>query len=176
MKNLEIVIIMKPISLCLVQMGDKGLELVKSYPNVLPEPIMNQVVVKSMPFNAKNGDFMTSTVADTVFSGYVFSVPSNQGRDNIASLIAVFSDMKYDTEVIHKVFSFTIGELKKHKIAEIDTVMKILPNLYKGFAEGQFNVKISSVVTLEFDFDKKKSEDEDRDQESLNSFGRDLWK
>ena len=116
----------KPVSLCLVQMGSKGLELVKAYPNVLPEEILNQIVIKSMPFNAKNGDFASSTVGDTVFSGYIFSVPSENERDNIASLVAVYNNMNYDSNSIRKVFAFTITELKKNNVADIETLSKII--------------------------------------------------
>ncbi|MFW9923331.1 MAG: hypothetical protein ACFFDW_08615 [Candidatus Thorarchaeota archaeon] len=165
---------MKPISLCLVQMGQKGLELVKAYPDVLPEHLVNQIVIKSMPMSAKEGDFTSSTADDTVFSGYIFSVPSQTGRDNIASLVAVYNDMKYDSEILRKVFNFTITELKKKNLADIDTVQKILPNLYSGLEEGQFKIKISSVVTLEFDI--KGKDEKDKDQEALNGFGKDLWK
>ncbi|NHJ84002.1 MAG: hypothetical protein FK734_00985 [Asgard group archaeon] len=165
---------MKPVCLCLVQMGQKGLELVKAYPNVLPEPIINQIVVKSMPFNAKDGDFASSTVDDTVFSGYVFSVPADSGRDNIASLVAVYSDMKYDSESIRKVFSFTITELKKNNLADVSTIGKILPNLYNGLIEGSLNIRISSIVSLEFDF--KSKQEKDKDMEALQEFGKDLWK
>ena len=165
---------MKPISLCLVQMGQKGLELVKSHPDVLPTNVLNQIVIKSMPMSAKDGDFTSSTVGDTVFSGYIFSVPSTVGRDNIASLVAVFNNMKYNSEIIQKVFSFTIDELKKNNLADIGTITKILPNLYTGLADGQLRVKISSVVTLEFDIKEKK--EDDKDIEAIDGFGKDLWK
>ena len=33
---------MKPISLCLTHMGKSGLELVKSYPDVLPNPVLKR--------------------------------------------------------------------------------------------------------------------------------------
>jgi len=52
--------LMKPISLCLVQIGNKGIELVNSYPNVLPTEVTNQIILKSMPFGAKHGDFITT--------------------------------------------------------------------------------------------------------------------
>lgn len=165
---------MKPLSLCLVQMGQKGLELVKAHPDVLPLNVINEIVIKSMPMSAKDGDFTSSTVADTVFSGYVFSVPSDTGRDNIASLVAVFNDMKYNSEIIQKIFSFTVSELKKNNLADINTITKILPNLYTGLADGQLKVKISSIVTLEFDIKDKK--DNDLDQEAIDGFGKDLWK
>jgi len=166
--------IMKPISLCLVQMGKTGLELVKAYPNVLPEDILNQIVIKSMPFNAKEGDFTSSTVGDAVFSGYIFSIPSPGDRDNIASLVAVYNNMNYDNKAIRKVFAFTISELKKNNVADIDTLMKILPNLYTGLVEGRLKIRISSVVTIEFDLQYE--DEKDKDMESLNGFGRDLWK
>jgi hypothetical protein len=155
-------------------MGQKGLELVKAYPEVLPDEILNQIVIKSMPMGAKEGDFSSSTVEDAIFSGYTFSIPSKSGRDNIASLVAVYDTMKYDSESIRKVFSFTITELKKNNLMDVDTVTKIMPNLYNGLVEGHFKVKISSVVTLEFDM--KSKEEKDKDLEAINGFGKDFWK
>ncbi|HUT80739.1 MAG TPA: hypothetical protein VMZ29_05995 [Candidatus Bathyarchaeia archaeon] len=165
---------MKPISLCLVQMGQKGLELVKAYPDVLPENTLNQIIIKSMPMGAQEGDFSSSTANDTVFSGYIFKVPSEVERSNIASLVAVYNDMKYDSESIRKVFAFTISELKKKDLVDIETLSRILPNLYTGLVEGQLKIKISSIVTLEFNFNEGK--DANKDDEALNEFGKDLWK
>lgn len=165
---------MKPISLCLVQMGNKGLELVKAHPNALPKEILNQITIKSMPLGAKDGDFTSNTIGETVFSGYVFSLPTREGRDNIASLVAVYDNMRYDREAIRKLFSFTITELRKHNLVELQTIEKILPKLYTGLIEGHVKVKISSVVTLEFDF--KREEEIDKDQEALNGFKKDAWK
>ena len=164
---------MKPVSLCLVEMGKKGLELVRAYPEVLPEEVLNQIVVKSMPFSARDGDFTSNNVENSVFSGYVFSIPSSQGRANIAALVAVFSNMKYDSEAIKKVFSFTITELKKNDLVAIDTVAKILPSLYKGLIEENLRISISSTISIEFDFKGKKK---DKDQEALNGFRGDVWK
>ena len=165
---------MKPISLCLVQMGQKGLELVKAYPDVLPEETLNQIVLKSMPMGAKEGDFTSSTAGDTVFSGYIFSIPSKVGRSNIASLVAVYNDMKYDSETIRKVFSYTVTELHQKKLDDVETITKIMPNLYKGITEGQLKIKISSVVTLEFNFQEEKAKD--KNGEAINGFTKDFWK
>ena len=164
---------MKPISLCLVQMGSKGLELVKAYPKVLPENIITEIVTKSMPMGAKEGDFTSNTIGPSAFSGYIFALPSETGRSNIASLIAVFNDLDYDSNVIKKVFTFTVTELKKNNMIDTETIIKIMPNLFTGLAEGHLKIKISSVVTLECDVRK---EDKDKDEEALNNFGQDFWK
>ena len=164
---------MKPISLCLVHMGSKGLELVNAYPKVLPMNVLNEIVTKSMPMGAKEGDFTSNTIGNSAFSGYIFKLPSETGRSNIASLIAVFNDLKYDSNVIKKVFTFTVTELKKNNMIDTETIVKIMPNLFAGLVEGHLKVKVSSVVTLEFDVRK---ESKDKDEEALNSFGQDFWK
>jgi hypothetical protein len=82
--------------------------------------------------------------------------------------------MKYDSETIRKVFSFTITELKKYNVADMHTISKILPNIYKGLTDGQLKVRISSVVTLEFDFQQK--EEKDKDLDAINSFGKEMWR
>ena len=106
---------MKPISLCLTHMGKTGLELVSTYPDVLPQPLINEIVMKSMPMSAKEGDYSSSTAEGIVFESYIFHVPGEE-RNNIASLIAVFDNSEYNRQSIRKFFSFTVTELQKHKL------------------------------------------------------------
>ena len=56
---------LNPASICLIQIGKKGLELVKAYPRVFPENVMNEITLKSMPLNAKDGTFTTNTIGNT---------------------------------------------------------------------------------------------------------------
>ncbi|MBD3190754.1 MAG: hypothetical protein GF308_08920 [Candidatus Heimdallarchaeota archaeon] len=165
---------MKPTSLCLVQMGEKGLELVEAYPKTYSKEVLNQIVIKSMPLNAKEGDFSSATVGPAVLSGYVFSIPSIQGRDNIASLVAVFESMKYNPETIRKIFSYIIIELKKNDLVSIDTLKALLPKLYSGITQGQLRIKISSVVTLDFSIQDEEQIDEKK--KSLDDFRNKMWK
>jgi DNA polymerase III alpha subunit (gram-positive type) len=167
---------MKPVALCLVHMGQKGLELVRTYPEVLPKEVLNEITIKSMPLGAKSGDFSSNVVSnDNAFSGYVFQVPSETGRDNIASLVAVFNKTDYNANLIRKVFSITINELQKNKQVKIDTISQILPGLYKGLEKGHIKVKMSSVVTIEIEIN---DDDQGKDPtvELVEDFTREIWK
>lgn len=166
---------MKPISLCLTQMGKKGLELVSTFPNVLPDQTLNEIVLKSMPMSAKEGDFSSSTAEGCVFESYIFAVPGEQ-RTNIASLIAVYDNSEYNRQSIRKFFSFTVEELQKHKLGDTETFEKILPNMFDGLTKGHVKIKISSVVTLDFDFDYKEKKEKDRGEEFLEALKDDMWK
>lgn len=165
---------MKPTSLCLVQMGEKGLELVEAYPKTYSKEVLNQIAIKSMPLNAKEGDFSSATVGPAVLSGYVFSIPATEGRNNIASLVAVFESMKYNPESIRKIFSYIIIELKKNDLVTIDTLKALLPKLYTGISQGQLRIKISSVVTL--DFTLEEDEEVNEKKKSLDDFRNKMWK
>ncbi|NPE07156.1 MAG: hypothetical protein GNW80_02645 [Asgard group archaeon] len=164
---------MKPVSLCLVQMGDKGLELVKAHPNVLPKQVLNEITYKSMPMGAKPGEFSSATVGDLYYSSYVFSLPREDSRDNIAAIIAVFNNMKYNIEGIRKVFSFIIKELDTNKLLKTDIVEEIMPNLYKGFDSGHIKIKISSIATIDIDFAEK---EEPEEKDCTNDLEDDLWR
>ncbi|NHJ05409.1 MAG: hypothetical protein EAX90_11330 [Candidatus Heimdallarchaeota archaeon] len=166
---------MKPISLCLTHMGKTGLELVSSYPDVLPQPLLNEIVIKSMPMSAKEGDYSSSTAQGCVFESYIFTVPGEQ-RNNIASLIAVFDNSEYNRQSIRKFFSFTVEELQKNKLADTNTFEKILPNMFDGLSKGHVKIKISSVVTLDFDFAYKEKKEKDRGEEFLEAIKDDMWK
>ena len=164
---------MKPISLCLVQMGKKGLELVENYPKKLPEAILNEIVLKSMPLGAKEGDFATHNIDNCNFSGYVFTLPGNE-RKNVASLVAVFDHPNYNLVLLRNFFVYTVTELRKKSIININIIAEILPSLYRGLIEGHLKIKISSVVTLEFDFKTDESESSDA-EESISSLKDEMW-
>ena len=164
---------MKPQCLCFVNMGSSGLEIVKTHPDVMPEEELKQIAIKSMPLGAKEGDFTTNTVESNVVSGYVFSIPREEERDNIGSLVAVFNTMDYQPKVINKIFSFTISELKKHNLVSTQSITDILPSLYEGMVKGELKIKVSSVVTLEMSVGE--SEDSDK-KDKFQSFGDDIWR
>jgi len=163
---------MKPLSLCLVQMGEKGLEMVSSHPKVLPKQILDEITYKSMPMGAKPGEFASSSVGDLFYSSYIFSLPREGTRDNIGAIIAVFNDIKYNIEGIRKVFSFLIKELETKTLLKLDVIEEILPNLYTGFSTGNIRIKISSVATISIDFENKEEETVDE----TNGLEEDLWR
>ena len=161
----------KPVSLCLVHMGKKGLELVRSYPEVIPENELNNIVLKSMPMGSHDGDFTTTTVGDSVISGYIFSVPGDE-RTNIASLIAVYGSMDYELNIVKKVFTFTINELRKSNAIDTQTLAEILPKLYDGLLKGKLQIKISSVTSLNLEIT---TGGEEKEADNLDEFGDDVW-
>ena len=166
---------MKPVSLCLVHLGAQGLELIKAYPDVLPEEITNQVILKSMPMGAKPGDFLTANIDANNFSGYVFQIPSKDGRDNLASLVAVYETENYNPNMIKKMFSFTLEELQKNQLVDIKTISKILPEMYNGIAKGHLKIKISSIVMLEFTFESEEKQ-KNKTQEIVSNVKNELWR
>ncbi|MFW9923818.1 MAG: hypothetical protein ACFFDW_11085 [Candidatus Thorarchaeota archaeon] len=169
-------LILKPLSLCLVQMGEKGLELVKSYPDVLPRDIQNEIIIKSMPLGAKDGDFTSTILSDNnAISGYVFSIPIQNSRDNIASIVAVFDDTNYNTNNIRKLFSILVTELKKQNSFSTNILMEILPTLYRSFDTKNMKIKISSIVTVEIDFSDDSSK-ENKPANAAKSLTEDMWK
>ena len=152
-------------------MGQKGLEIVEAYPRSLPDDIYNKLVLKCMPLGAKEGEFTTTQVDDYIYSGYVFTIPSEDSRANIASLAAIFDQNISNPGNLKKVFAYTIDELRKNKLVNITTLKSILPNLYKGINEGHLKIKISSVVTLEFDFE----DNDDKIDDKVKDIRNEMW-
>lgn len=163
----------KPISLCLVHMGKKGLELVRTYPEILPDNVLNEIVLKSMPLGAKAGDFTTNTVGDCTVSGYIFPLIGDD-RQGIGSIVAVFEHSKYNQDLVKNILAYTTKELQLNSINDKSTISTILPNLFKGFNDGQLKIKISSVVTLEFDFSEEHN-NEDNSKNQINSLKNEMW-
>ena len=163
---------MKPVSLCLVHMGAKGLELVEAHPKVLPDQVLNSIIFKSMPLGANPGEFSSAQVNKFYFSSYIFKLPLENNRDNIASLVAVYSSLDYDIQVIKQVFSIFVKELETKALLKEEVLKKVLPDLYKGLASGSFRIKVSSVAMISIDIPKTKEKDERKD---LDVIAEDLW-
>ncbi|MCF2143899.1 MAG: hypothetical protein K9W42_09380 [Candidatus Heimdallarchaeota archaeon] len=167
---------MKPTNLCLTSIGKSGLELVTVVPDTIPNNILNEIVLKSMPLSAKAGDFASSTVEGYQIECFIFSVPGEK-RQNIASLVAVYDNPNYDRDTVRKFFSFTVTELQRYNMGDTNTFSKILPNMLEGLKKGKVKIKISSVVTLEFNFDDdSKKKKKDRGEEFLESVKGDIWR
>jgi len=163
---------MKPMSLCLINMGVKGLELIKSFPDVIPSDSMNQLVYKTIPIGSNPGDFATTTFNDLNLSSFIFRIPSEEQRDNLASLVAVFSSSDYDSKTIKQIFSWVVTELDKKDLLNTGTLENILPKLYKGFNKGQFKIEITSTSTISFDF---KVDAKDKNGKAIDDLADDLW-
>lgn len=165
---------LKPTSLCLIQMGQKGLELVKSFPAVLTSDELNKIIFQSIPFGSKEGDFVTRTVDNNVICGYVFSLPKiGVERANIATLTAVYDSMDFQPKHIKRIFTLIVKELQKNRILSIDLVEEILPKIYDGLVKGSFKIKVSSVVTIEFETTQE--EKEEPKKKSFKGFSKDVW-
>lgn len=154
-------------------MGDKGLELVKAHPNVLPKSVLSEITYKSMPMGAKPGEFSSAAIGDMYYSSYIFQLPSEGSRDNIAAIVAVFNSMKYNMEGIRKVFSFLVKELEGKSLLKTEVVEEIMPNLYAGMQSGHIKIKISSIATIDIDFVEESTTEE---KDITNDIEDDLWR
>ena len=163
---------MKPMSLCLINMGSRGLELVKAYPDVIPADAMNQLVYKTIPMGSHPGDFASTTFNDLNLTSFIFRIPTTDARDNLASLVAVFNTTDYDAQSIKKVFSWVTTELEKKELLSADTLKNILPKLYKGFSKGTFKIEITSTSTISFDFP---NQNKGSNGAAIDNLADDLW-
>lgn len=155
-------------------MGKKGLELVEAYPEIHDSRNLNEIIIKSMPLGAKDGDFSSTTISKKVaFSSYIFTVPRNNDRDNIASIVAVFDTPNYDNLQVQYTFSEIINELKKNDLQLIETLQNLLPNILKGLSVGYLKIKVSSIVTVEIKYRMKKEKEDPR--KIVKDFKDDIW-
>ena len=113
-----------------------------------------------------------TTFNDLNLSSFIFRIPSSDDRDNLASLVAVFSSADYDSKTIKQVFSWVINELEKKELLSTGTLENILPKIYKGFNKGHFKIEITSTSTISFDF---KTEANDKNGKAIDSLADDLW-
>jgi len=162
----------KPIALCITYMGKGGLELYKIYPGKIVENILNEIVIKSMPMGAKEGDFTTVTISDgKVFSGFIFSIPYEIGRDNIVSLIAIFDGFNYRVVTIENNFRKIITSLKEHNLATLEIIGELLPQIYDCFIKTKGVLKLNNGFTIPINFTTLPLTKKDK----LAEFTEDIW-
>ena len=125
---------------------------------------------------AKPGDFATASMNDLNLTSLVFEVPSDTERNNIASLVAVFSKMDYNINEVKKVFSVIVQELKSKDLLKIDVIKSILPNLHDGLKKGKFTIEISSTAKIAFDFQSEDERDDKSVEKRADNVSDDLWR
>ena len=154
-------------------MGNMGLELIRAYPDTLEKEIKNEIIVKSMPFSAKDGDFTTTTLSNKeVFSAYIFTYPRSLERDNVAAVVATFSSMNYYPESYQKMFKKLVEEIRKLNVPLMNTLANILPDLYNSIEKSKIKLKVDPKSHIEIDFDNS-SKKEIKDV--AESFKEDIW-
>ena len=146
---------MKPISLCFIQMGEKGLELVSNHPKVLPRPILDAITYKAMPLGAQPGDFYNSTIGKLHYVSYILRLTRKNERDNIAAFVAVFSNTNYDGEIIQQDISKILSELEKKALLKTDIIESIMPSIFEGFKYNQIKITFNKNEDFEIDISKK---------------------
>ena len=163
----------KPTSICLVRLGADGFEIIKIYPDVIPKKALTEISVKCMPLGAKDGDFTSTTVTGNyVISSLVFSSPSNQFRDNISSIVAIFLSMDYNPEVIRKVFSLIVNRIRELELDLIKTLAQNIERIYQGFNRSIIKITANSQKIAEIKLDEIIKE---KKEKAVRSFQDDIW-
>ncbi|NHJ85767.1 MAG: hypothetical protein FK734_09915 [Asgard group archaeon] len=154
-------------------MGQNGLEFVTTYPNECSPDIQKDILLKSMPLGAKDGDFISAIInLPIVMSSIVFSVPTNKGRDNIASLLVAFDSMQYNPEIIQLNFSKILNALKKQPHFNIQILTELAPKIFDGIYNA-INIKITlkhTIIKLDFNELYLKNK-----KDKVSAFKKDLW-
>ena len=163
----------KPTSICLVRLGANGFEIIKVYPDVIPKKALMEISVKCMPLGAKDGDFISTTIAGNyVISSLVFSSPSNQFRDNITSIVAVFLSMDYNPVVLKEIFSIIVNRIRELELDLMETLALNLEKIYKGFNKSVIKLSANSKEIIEINLDKILKENKEK---AVKSFKDDIW-
>ena len=154
-------------------MGQKGLEFITTYPNECSPDIQKDILLKSMPLGAKDGDFISAIInLPIVMSSMVFSVPTNEGRDNIASLLVAFDSMHYNSEIIQLNFSKILKSLKKEPNFNIQQLLDIIPKIFNAILDSA-RIKITTnhtIIKLDFKDLYEKSK-----KDKVSALTKDLW-
>ncbi|NHJ85750.1 MAG: hypothetical protein FK734_09830 [Asgard group archaeon] len=160
---------MKPKFISLAYIGPKGLEKIRSYPEVIKRRIENKILLASFPSDPTQNNFNTTMIENHFVASYLFSI-TDEEKTNYFLFVTAYDKIVEDTDSLREFFVNIIDEYKKKKIFSIEQLINHLPDFYNRLGDSYIRTKVDSRVTVEIsatDRNKKK-----KDKFNLDE---DLW-
>ncbi|HUT80270.1 MAG TPA: hypothetical protein VMZ29_03630 [Candidatus Bathyarchaeia archaeon] len=161
---------MKPKCLCLIYVGPKGLEKIRSYPEILKKKIENKIILASFPSDPTQNNFNTTMIENYFITSYLFSI-SDEEKSNYFLFVAAYDKILEDPDSIRDFFVKIIDDHKIRKTLSIKQLANSMPEIYQRLGDSYIKTKVDGRVTIEISTssrNKKKKEKKDK-------FDEDLW-
>lgn len=168
--------ILKLRSLCFTYAGKKGVEIIRSYPEILSRKEIRKIKKQCIPRTSKGGEFFTFVFDNYIVASYVFTIPISK-KEKLASFTAVYEEEEIHQDIVNDFFQQILGKLKTNDLLDFENIANALPDIYKEMRTGHFDFKVKTSVLIEIeDTSKNKKKNEANDENSIEDFNEDIWK
>lgn len=164
-------------SLCINKLTSHGPEIIGQFPSdYFTNGELQEVPMKAMPLNAKEGDFTTILFRDNLMIiTYIFTLDEGEGRPSILSLSAALDDTRINPFSFKELFGSIIGQLKSLELADTDFIVSLLPQLYQSLTSGKSEIRITKTVSIKIEFDGDMRPEEPKKQKKKVDRSKGMW-
>ncbi len=168
-------------NICINKMLDTGPEIIASYPpDYFSDSEKKEISLKTIPLNAKNGDFTTLAFKDDlVIASYVFTIKENpNSRPDLLAICASIESNNFNPMIFKDMFSSLIQQLKDSQVLTSKTIVALVSNLYRTLSEGKTEIKITKTTTIKVEISSdnlKEIEKAEKKKKKLQEKMKGVW-
>ncbi|NHJ49991.1 MAG: hypothetical protein FK733_19520 [Asgard group archaeon] len=162
---------MRPKSLCFLFLGSKGLEHIRSYPEVFNKKTEMKIGLAGFPPEPEANIFTTNMMQELYVCSYMFTIPVETDL-KYALLVATYEKALDNPESIHEFFVNFVSNYTKDQKLTFQDIANDLPDIYSKIRQTYLRTKVTGSVTIEISTSgNKKVEEKDAVSEVVN----DIW-
>ncbi|MHA1270538.1 MAG: hypothetical protein ACTSPY_12170 [Candidatus Helarchaeota archaeon] len=147
-------------NICINKMERSGPVILLQYPeNYFKNQDLTEVPLKTIPINAKEGDFTTIIFRnELIIVSYIFTLKEVENeRASLYAISATIDDKKINPISFKPIFESIIEQFKACNLIKIDILKKLLPKLFSALSKDESEIKITKSCTIKIEFDNSVS-------------------
>jgi len=163
---------MRPKCLCFVFFSSKGIEHIRTFPEVIKKSTEKKIVLASFPNQPEANLFTTNMMGKLFICSYIFTIT---GKEHIkyAMLIAAYEKVLEKPDWIHNFFVRTIAKYNEDGKLTVMDIANELPDIYNNIRQTYLKTKVIERVTIEISTSEREKDEEIKDD--VSDVINDIW-
>ena len=163
---------MRPKCLLFLYLGPKGLEHIRSYPEILKKRTEMKLALASFPEKPEANIFTTNIMEELFVCSYIFTI-SGKKDVKYAMLVATYENVLENPEFIHEFFVKFISDYTESNKLTFKDIANDLPDIFNKIRQTYLRTKVSSRVTIEISTSNNNKKNDEKDE--VTEVIDDIW-
>jgi hypothetical protein len=163
---------MRPKSLSFLFLGPKGLEHIRTYPEIYKKKTEMKIALAGFPPKPEANIFTTNMMQEIFVCSYMFTIPTEKDV-KYAILVAAYEKILDNPESIHEFFVKFVSDYTRTQKLTFKDIANDLPDIYNKIRQTYIHTKVSGRVTIEISTSEHKKEEEEKDD--VSDVVNDIW-
>ena len=162
---------MRPKSLSFLFLGPKGLEHIRSFPEVFKKKVEKKIAIAGFPPKPEANIFTTNMMEELFICSYMFTI--SNGKDvKYALLVAAYEKQLDNPNSIHEFFANFVSDYTENQKLTFMDIANDLPEIYNKCRQTYLRTKVSGSVTIEISTSEHEKEEE---KDEVAEVIEDIW-